>query len=213
MPLAWPSTWKTRLTKRRHSSPTDADQDSNMEPISEGSHERSVGSSSSTGQSTVQLHEELEHLRREVELLKATQTRTYEDSPRTRQIREEMDQLRLDNERLRAKSVTYQDVNRSPGAEQRSGYAQSYRNDQYQFPDGMEPRSVQAEQEPMGHKYVIEAPFAVSSSSKTSRSQSLPKPSAPPVASSTRSLVHSQSIQVSDMFFRCQIEFATVPKL
>lgn len=225
MPLPWSSTLKTRVRKQKehpNSPATDAGKDASMDSIAEGSRERSVGSSSSNGQSTqsvVQLHEEMEQLRREIELLKATQTRTHvaphpEDSPRTLQVREQMEKLRLENERLMASKLaphrsvtsprTHQDVNRV-GAEQKSEYAPShhaYRNDQYQLPvspDGISPRSVQAGEDSLGHKYVIEAPFAskaVSPSSKTSRSQSLPKPSAPPGASSARSLVHSQSIQV-----------------
>lgn len=201
MPPPWSSTWKTRLTKRRHSFATDAGNDASMDLIREGSHERSAGSSSSShGQSTLQVQEELEQLRREIELLKATQTRT-DDSPRSLQVREQMEQLRLENERLRRwappDSLTYQHDN-SVGAQQRSEYGPShlaYRNDQYQFPDGMSPRGVQSGEDSTGSKYVIEAPFAFSSS-KTSRSQSLPRPSAPSGASSARSLVHSQSIQV-----------------
>lgn len=177
-----------------------------MDPIGEGSREGSAGSSSS-GQSwqTILLNEQVEQLRREIELLQATITRTHvaphpDHSTRTLQIQEQMGQLRLEERLLDSRLApsgsavsprTYQDVNRSmqqAGAPQLDFYA--YRNDQYQVPVSPEGMSV-------SHKYVIEAPFATKtvSSSKTLRSQSLPKPSTPPGAS-TRSLAQSRSIQV-----------------
>ncbi|KAG0564826.1 hypothetical protein KC19_8G143000 [Ceratodon purpureus] len=177
-----------------------------MDRIGEGSREGSVGSSSS-GQSweTLLLTEQVEQLRREIELLKATITRTHvapypDHSTRTHQI--QMGQLSPERERLPDSRLapsgsavsprTYQDVNRSmpqSGAPQPDFYA--YRNDQYQVP-------VSPEGMTSSHKYVIEAPFATKtvSSSKTSRSLSLPKPSAPPGASTRNHLAHSRSIQV-----------------
>jgi len=186
-----PLPWKSR-SKRSYATDGDTGHiDGGMEPIVEGSHERSVGSSSSTtnGTSTIQLNEELEQLRREIELLKATQSRTVDDSPRTLQLKEQMDQLRMENERLRSASVTHLSPSRL--------------NDQYHIPDGKEPRTpdgrtVEAGEQSMANKYVYETPSSRTGTpdSKTVRSQSLPKPSAPPGASSAHSLVHHPSLQV-----------------
>ncbi|KAG0555935.1 hypothetical protein KC19_11G014000 [Ceratodon purpureus] len=193
-----------------------------MDPIAEGSHERSVDSSNSRPSTqTVLLNEQLEQLRREIELLKATKTRTHlapspEESPRTIQVREEIEKLRLENERLMASKLasrTHQDVNRTipqPGVDQRSvhtppratqGDLHVSRNGHTQAPVSPERASshvIGAGEEAKADKYMIETPFAskvIDPSSKTVRTQSLPKPAAPPGAS-TRSLAHSRSIQV-----------------
>lgn len=201
-----------------------------MDPIAEGSHEKSVGSrKSQPSPQTVLLNEELEQLRREIELLRATKTRTQlapspEESPRTIQIREQVEQLRLENERMMASRMaspasalspiprTYQDVNRSvhqAEAEKRSvhvpsrttqGDMHAARADHYEvpaYPKGVSAQVIEAGREANGSKYMIETPFAAKDvpSSRTSRTQSLPKPSAPPGAS-TRSLAPSRSVQV-----------------
>jgi hypothetical protein len=203
-----------------------------MDPIAEGSHEKSVDSSNSSNArpstQTVLLNEQLEQLRREIEHLKATKTRTHvapysDESPRTLQVREEIEKLRLENERLMASKLaspgsalsprTHQDVNRSipqAGVEQRSihtppratqGDTHASRNGHTQVlfsPESASSRVVQAGEEARADKYMIETPFAsevVDPSSKTSRTQSLPKPAAPPGASA-RSLATSRSIQV-----------------
>lgn len=200
-----------------------------MEPIAEGSHEKSVDSSNTLPSTqTVLVNEQLEQLRREIELLKATKTRTHvapfpDESPRTLQVREEIEKLRLENERLMASKLappgsalsprTHQDVNRSipqAGTEQRSGHTPpratqdniyASRNGHTQVPvssEGSSSRVVEAGEELKADKYIVETPFAskaVSPSSKTSRTQSLPKPAAP-AGASTRSLATARSIQV-----------------
>ncbi|XP_024402664.1 uncharacterized protein [Physcomitrium patens] len=175
-----------------------------MDPIKEGSHERSFGSSHS-GQSTAELNEQLAQLRRELELLKASKTRTHvtsypDESVRSQQVREQAElprQERLLTSRYSRRS--FQDARTLSPTSQANLHAS--RNEyQHQAPVPHEDISSQigyAGEESSAHKYVIEAPFGVKTISRsiTSRSQSLPKPSAPPGAS-TRSLAHSLSTQV-----------------
>lgn len=171
-----------------------------MDPTGEGSREGSVGSSSSVKSwETLLLNSELEELRREIELLKATITRTHvapypDHSPRAPELHEQMEHLRLENERLLASRLAPPRSAMSPRTYRQAGAPQvdvyAHRIDQYQAPVSPEGMSS-------SNKYVIQAPFATKavSSSKTLRTQSLPKPSAPPGAS-TRSRTRAESIQV-----------------
>lgn len=79
-----------------------------MESITEGSRESSVTNGNGHySTNTLQVNEELEQMRREIERLRAMKTKTQvasvvDESPQTRQVREELEQMRLENERLMA---------------------------------------------------------------------------------------------------------------
>ena len=79
-----------------------------MESITERSRESSVTNGNGHySPNTLQVNEELEQMRREIELLRAMKTKTQvasivDESPQTRQVREQLEQMRMENEKLMA---------------------------------------------------------------------------------------------------------------